>query len=294
MTGPIRGYVVGQYFGLFNGVSKEHYAKIVAAAPFEVCNLLILAFVHTQERDGKQVPVFTDWRDDDKPAGSGDKDEDRVRLVVETARKKNPQIKILISLGWGRGNDVYCATRTPVPFAQSVAAIVHKHELDGFDIDYESVDERVKPSEVLELAQQIKSALGNLTPARDMIMTITPGQPLVGLDKSVLETFTYVMPQTYWHGGDGTTADPYIDLLESTERIVYGVNAEGYLDDPDHWNRPDCPQHAAASARSVAAGIFAWRLDNNSLSGQGDAAFPTFAVAKEMWELMNTAPPRWN
>ena len=40
-----RGPVVGQSFGLFDGVYRERYERIVAAAPFDKCNLLILAFV---------------------------------------------------------------------------------------------------------------------------------------------------------------------------------------------------------------------------------------------------------
>jgi hypothetical protein len=39
-TTPIQGAIVGQYFGLFDGVSKERYQRLVAAAPFDKCNLL--------------------------------------------------------------------------------------------------------------------------------------------------------------------------------------------------------------------------------------------------------------
>src|SRR4029077_18445780 len=46
-TRPIRGPVVGQYFGLFEGLSKARYREIVAASPVDKCNLLILAFVRT-------------------------------------------------------------------------------------------------------------------------------------------------------------------------------------------------------------------------------------------------------
>ena len=38
---PIQGAVVAQYLGLFDGVSREGYQRIVAAAPFDKCNLLI-------------------------------------------------------------------------------------------------------------------------------------------------------------------------------------------------------------------------------------------------------------
>ena len=44
---PIQGAAIGQYFTLYDGVSKQKYQNVVAAAPFEKCNLLILAFVGT-------------------------------------------------------------------------------------------------------------------------------------------------------------------------------------------------------------------------------------------------------
>src|SRR6185437_13307165 len=110
---PISGPVVGQYFGLFDGVSKERYERIVAAAPFDKCNLLILAFVHTfefrppDEGGPTYVAQVTNIRDHEAnrkknfhfPLDPNDTDGDRVKLIVETARKKNPSINILISLG---------------------------------------------------------------------------------------------------------------------------------------------------------------------------------------------------
>lgn len=285
MTGPISGYVVGQYFGLFNGVTKDDYKEIVATAPFEKCNLLILAFVHTVSDGTNYVAAFTNWRDNDFSLATDDTDIDRVKLVVRTARAKNPFIKILISLGWG-SQDVALAAKNPGPFAQSVAAIVQEHGLDGFDIDYESVDVSITVDSVLTLAQQLKEKLDGVTPKREMIMTITPGKPIVGLDKRVLQIFTYTMPQTYQHGGDGTTADPYKKMLGSFDRIVYGVNSEGYLGDPQE--RPDSPATSAGLAKTNnAAGIFAWRLDNDNVDRT--TSLPTFAAANEMWDLMK--PP---
>jgi hypothetical protein len=66
--GPIPGAIVGQYFGFFNGVSKEHYQQIVASAPFDKSNLLILTFVHAVQQNGVYVAQFTNWRDNHFPA----------------------------------------------------------------------------------------------------------------------------------------------------------------------------------------------------------------------------------
>lgn len=283
---PIRGPVVGQYFGLFDGLSKERYREIVAAAPFDKCNLLILAFVRTFTFDrpsegGRRIYVaqFANGREKPFELDPNDTDGDRVKLLVRMARKKNPSIKILISLGWGDNKDTERAVKTPVEFADSVRTLVQAYHLDGIDIDFEPpVD--VEPAAMLTLAQEIRRSL-NKIPGRPMIMTITPAETN-GLDKNVLEQFTYVMPQTYDHGGNGTTARWFANQLGGYERIVYGLNSEA--GSPENPATPDDPRKFAARAkRTHAAGIFAWRLDNDS----AEQGFPTFANAVEMWRLMH-------
>lgn len=279
MTPPdaITGPVVGQFFGFFNGVPKQHYDEIVAGAPFEDCNLLVLAFVRASKKNGVYVASFTTERDNPKyPPTPGDSDEDRVKLVLKTARARNPSLKILISLGAG-DNDAGNAASTPRPFAESFASIVQTYDLDGIDIDYESTE--VDINHMLVLAEQIKQALAKVVPKREMIMTITPAQTS-GLDRRVLQTFTYTMPQTYDHGGNGTTAEWYAKTLGSFDRIVYGLNSEGPIGSSD-----DPKKFAAEAKETRAAGIFAWRLDNDSLNEQG---FPTFDTGIEMWKLMKS------
>jgi chitinase len=293
--GALPSPVVGQFFGLFDGVSKEQYQRIVAAAPFNRCNLLILAFVRTftferlaPDVGGRiYVAQFANGRVDNHPLDPNNTDGDRIKVVVETARKKNPSINILVSLGWGdEYNDAGKAALTPVAFADSVRTLVQAYDLNGFDIDFESTE--VEPGAMLALAQEIRRSLNKIPSKRPMIMTITPAQP-EGLNKNVLEVFDYIMPQTYGHGGgiDFTDVTWYAQQLGSYERIVYGLNSEGYAGDPDKEKRPDDPKKSAAQAKkNRAAGIFAWRLNADSIK-QG---FPTFATAGEMWKLMHPAP----
>lgn len=294
-TSPIQGAVVGQYFTLYDGVSKERYQNIVAAAPFNKCNLLILAFVRTFTFDrpsDKGGPIhvvqFANGRDPGTFAlNPNDTDGDRVKLIVETARKKNPSINILISLGYG-DEDLEKAASTPVAFADSVRALVQAYDLNGFDIDFEST--KVKPAAMLTLAQEIRRSLNKIPSRRPMIMTITPDQ-IEGLNKNVLEQFTYVMPQTYGHMCSCFTFDDakwLAQQLGSYERIVYGVNSEGFLGDPEKARRPDDSKISVEEAnKNHAAGIFAWRLNGDSIK----EGFPTFADAVEMWNLMNQQFP---
>jgi hypothetical protein len=62
---------------------------------------------------------------------------------------------------------------------------------------------------------------------------------------------------------------------------VYGVNSEDPTDNPKN--------SADEAKKNHAAGIFAWRLDNDSSTQQG--YYPTFATAVEMWNLMNQQSP---
>ncbi|HEY6763332.1 MAG TPA: glycoside hydrolase family 18 protein [Candidatus Sulfotelmatobacter sp.] len=266
--------VVGQYFGFFDGVSKQHYQQIVSTAPFDQCNLLILAFVHAVQKNGVYIAQFTNWRDNSFPYDPKDSDLDRVKLIVQTARQKNPSLKILMSLGWGT-NDAGNAASTPGPFADSVGALIQTLNLDGLDVDFESTD--VQPGAMLTLAQAIASSLSKVTPKREMVMTITPAQTY-GLNQSVLQAFTYTMPQSY--GNNPSYADTYAQILGSYDQIVYGLDSEGPIGQSDN------PQtYVDAAEANNAAGIFAWRLDNDSLNAQG---YPTFATGIKMWQLMNS------
>jgi chitinase len=171
--------------------------------------------------------------------------------------------KILISLGWSN-NDAFLAAQTPAAFANSIADIVRTHNLDGFDIDYEFTDKfdrnQLKVEDMLAVAQHLTTSLNSIKPHREIILTITPAEtkglmppPTEKRNPSVLQMFTYVMPQTYDHGGDGmTTEEPYKKQLGSFDRIVYGLNSEGYVGDSD-----DPAKFAKKVKENGAAGIFA-------------------------------------
>lgn len=277
----ITGPVVGQYFGIFN-VSKVTFRKTVDSAPFDKTNLLLIAFVHTypEKSDGsKYVVGYEEARAVPSSPADADTDADRIDYLVSTARAKNPSIKILVSLGWGKNRDVEYAVKSPTEFAASVKSLVARHKLDGFDIDYEFAPIyrpiNIDPKSVLVLAQALRAALP------DKVLTITPAEQM-GLNAAVLRTFDLVMPQTYAHGGNGTSAVWYLEQLGDWSKIVLGLNSEGQKGMPT--NGPDDPSGFAKSAKdNKAAGIFAWRLDSDSQVN----SFPTFETANAMWKLMH-------
>lgn len=262
-------FVVGQYFGIFQ-VGTQEFREILDAAPFDKTNLLLIAFVHTYARGTDYVADYENYREGGERPQPGDDDAARIDRIVYTARRMNPDIKIVLSLGWGK-DDIANATKTPIPFVNSVGQLVEKHRLDGFDLDYESVD--VQPNALLDLVQRMRAVLGR----GEKIMTVTPAQTS-GLTAEILRVFDWVMPQTYDHGGNGTTAEWYARTMGGYSKIVHGLNSEGpegTSDDPNKF--------AARAKQTFSAGIFAWRLDTDT-QVQGR---PTFVTAVKMWQLMN-------
>jgi len=266
---------------------------------YEIPFLLILGFLRIAETSPPNpvyIPKFTNWRDNQFNGGwstPDDTDADRVRLVTQTARARNPNIKILVSLGWYA--ELVQAASTPQAFATELASIVRTYGLDGFDIDYEETDpppEKMTfgPAEFIALMKAVTQELAKVTPMHRPILTICPA--MTGhLNKDVLSCFTYTMPQSYGHGGNGTTVAAYEDILKSYKTIIYGVNGEGVLDDHSPSNRPDDPTTSVQGMKkNGAAGVFSWRLDTDSIPTwhlpEGDAQLPTFAVANKIWEML--------
>lgn len=111
-----------------------------------------------------------------------------------------------MSIGWSRDkNYIGNAAKNPVEFAYSVLELVNKHHFDGFDIDYESAS--VSNQNMYKLSEGLRKVLSR----KEKLLTITPAQTS-GLNPKILELYDYVMPQTYQHDGNGTKAEPYVDI----------------------------------------------------------------------------------
>jgi len=63
-----------------------------------------------------------------------------------------------------------------------------------------------------------------------------------------------VMPQTYSHGGNETTVTPYYNILNSYQKIVYGLSGEGYKAPSDY--EPDNPAQYARGVKNNGAADF--------------------------------------
>ena len=103
-------------------------------------------------------------------------------------------------------------------FADRVRALVQAYNLNGFDIDFES--KTIEEQDMLTLAQEIRRSLNKIPSTRPMIMTIAPDQT-GGLNKDVLEQFTYVMAQTYDHACSDFSFDDKVACRATQSKVGF-------------------------------------------------------------------------
>ncbi len=138
-SAPPPSRVIGQYIGIFNDAAVDNFNPILAKnPPFDLWDITFIAFLHTFPHAGAYVVDFENARGGGAP-NPGDTDGDRVAKLIAAARKKNPAMKFVISLGYG-SSDLANAATTPEAFADSVVKLLQDNDLDGFDIDYEEIN----------------------------------------------------------------------------------------------------------------------------------------------------------
>ncbi|MEM9024654.1 MAG: glycosyl hydrolase family 18 protein, partial [Bacteroidota bacterium] len=148
----------GSYYPLYNsGVNQ--YIPPTPDMPFGDISTLYAAFAHAYPTGNmKGATLQLEQGQPEEP--------DRLRLLNSVARQVNPDIKILISLGWGHQDWTYIAADFIFGynlFPDSVVALIREYGLDGFDID----DESINGSSGYITQQQFNAVVANIRAALD-------------------------------------------------------------------------------------------------------------------------------
>jgi len=268
-AGEGRAHVVTQYFGIFNdGKTDNFHACLDLHPPYELWDITFIAFVHTYEKGGKYVADYQNFRGLDAqnqpiPPAPGDTDRDRIRQLRQAALAVNPNMKFIVSLGWGiETNDFGNGANNPTEFAASVGAMVADNELDGFDVDFEKTS--ISESAFREVSQALRSELDTRGKAmgEKLYLTITPGE--LGFDMAVVnEHYDYLQMQSY---------DSSVDLEFKPENVVgHGVAGAKILFGRDiesgdtlKSKRYRIPDVVAYVTKNGLAGLMGWRVNAGS------------------------------
>lgn len=239
-----------QYFGaIFDGEGDNNSdvwdSLWVTTPPFEKLDILLVAFAHTvvDPTTGKYVLGFWD-QNPVIPDGAT-----RLKTVVSTARAVNPNIKILISLGYGSA-DLGNACQNIDIFSASVVAFIKKFNLDGFDIDYEEFTGLNQNN-----VDQIFQSLGTALHTTGYLFSMSPAFGTQCMNATNMENFDFVFPQTY----GGTSISEIQGLGVPDSKIFNACHTEGAGTIENENNLCDQSVKNAAGL----GGVFNWRMDAN-------------------------------
>jgi len=254
----------GAYYPIY-GHSKNEYLEPTDSTPFDKVSALFFAFAHA-------YPLLMNDPGSDLRKGAlldferGQPEEpDRVRKVMDFARRKNPGILFIISLGWGHDDWTYISsdyTSGRNNFPASVVSFVREHQFDGFDIDDESIGNDpekcyassgcITQESFNGVIARIRTGLDEASSAdgKPYYLTITPAFGTQHVTKENHAQFDLINPQSY---ADGTGTELFTKLGASEKQISWGIDSER-----SRVNYPSPKDY------QDLAGIFDWSMSADS------------------------------
>lgn len=271
----------GTYYPIYNSGTNQYIVPL-ATMPFQDVSALFFAFAHA-------YPVAFDYNGNPTQAAlaleAGQPSEAfRVKEVMITAKVKNPSMLFLISLGWNKNDwtyinadyETYVATGKGniqnYTFGQSIVTFLRAFNLDGFDIDDESINagsgniSQENFSAVVGLIRNVLDAAGKQD-GKTYYFTITPAGGTALITNDNIVNFDLVNTQDYG-GSSYSNFSSYPNAHISM--FAYGVLSEGSsgtLPTPDQIKG--------------MAGAFNWSFSADSNSN------PPFKVTKGIAQLVN-------
>lgn len=266
---PFPTPVAGAYYPIYNsGVGQ--YIPPTTEMPFNLVSALFVAFAHA-------YPVGnTNGAELQLEAGQPD-EPTRLPLLVSVARTVNPSIKILISLGWGKNDWTWISndlTSNTNNFPASVVALIRLYQLDGFDIDDESIggsSGSISPSDFDQVIQNLRAALDSASAqdGKPYFLTITPAGGSAQVDTTNMNCFDLITVQTY----GGSFPQDITKLGYPSDQVAWGVDTEGCS--------PDIPPPQTLAS---LAGIVDWTMS-------ADSACNNFQYTRQIAQAVGYPPP---
>jgi len=285
-TPAFGGTISGAYWFLLPNPDDDTYSLVMSdpdRIPWTKINRLYIAFATV--RDGVLTDLPASESADD--AARRAEMQDRIRTVSAMARQHNPDISIFISSNFGGSmDDEYnTAAQDPQKFADSVVSYLKAHDLDGYDMDWESgsIDDYAPQlTSLLSTTHTAMAAAGASPRGRPYLVTHTvwPGHESPSTVAGLADAVDQVNIMSYGPGDTydlASYADSYAAAGFPYRKMIGGLESEaGYGES----GGPDTQESVNAKCAYVKAhgmaGLFEWRFDNDL---RPDNAPPTYQVA---------------
>jgi len=265
-AGPFGTHYAGTYYPIYNsGVGQ--YIPPETSMPFDKVSTIFVAFAHAYQ-DGKQAAELRLQEDQPDEAN-------RLSLLTKVAREVNPDVKILISLGWGMNDWTYISQdyNRENRFPASVVDLIRQYGLDGFDIDDESIggsSGSISQNDFNGVIQNIRDALDRASrkDGKPYYLTITPAFGNAQVSQKNVHNFDLINVQCY-----GET-----DYTLCSGKAFPDITSLGYPKDKIAWGiraKSGCPWPSSSELEGLA-GIFDWTMSRDSASN------PPYKFTKEI------------
>ncbi len=254
----------GTYYPIYNaGVGQWLSPNTAPIPPFADVSALFVAFAHAYPQ-GKGAIFSYEKGQPSEPQ--------RLSLLSISARAANPNVKILISLGWGKNDWTYINedyVNYANVFVPSVVQFIRSNQLDGIDIDDEGIGDEsgtISQTNFDGVIANLRNALNaaSLQDGKPYYLTITPagnnqkgGVAMTQVNTQNANCFNLINIQSYYNG------DPYfgedffkalIGIGYPSEQIANGIDTQVSC-------TPNYPPYIGL------AGMFNWNMTADSVCG---------------------------
>lgn len=269
---PIPTPYAGSYYPIYNSGTNQ-YIPPSPGMPFNKISTLFFAFAHA-------YPTNYDYEGNVTQSAlaleAGQPLEAfRIAEVMTAAKEANPGILCFISLGWGKNDwtyinadyEAFISGKTQsFNFAQSVVQFLEAFNLDGFDIDDESINQSsgsISQANFSAVLGLIRKALNDAP--RTYYFSITPAFGTAMITNDNIVNFDLINTQNY---GDCSYSDFESFPNAHIGMFAYGIDSEGGGTLP------------SKQEISGMAGVFNWTLSADSNSN------PPYAITNGIAQLV--------
>ncbi|MDP3561304.1 MAG: glycoside hydrolase family 18 protein [Legionellaceae bacterium] len=261
----------GTYYPIYNSGTGQWLPPDQAPIPpFTEVSAIFVAFAHTYPQGNGAIFTYEEGQPSEP---------ERLTLLSQSARAANPNVKILISLGWGKYDWTYINTdyvNHANIFVPSVVQFIRNNRLDGLDIDDEGIGDddpggsgTISQANFNGVIANLRNALNtaSLQDGKPYYLTITPAGNnqdggLVGtqVDSQNASSFNLINIQSYYNGDPDFGEDFFNALIAigyPQGQISNGIDTQPSC-------TPDYPPYLGL------AGMFNWNMTADSVCGDYD------------------------
>jgi GH18 family chitinase len=286
--------VIAAYWYLSPDPNDDTYSLVMSAQdqiPWTKINRLYIGFATVNDGVLTEMPTGTSAEAAELRAQM----EHRIQTIVALCHEKNPGAEIFITSNFGGSdidNEYLAAAQDPQKFADSVIFYLKAHDLDGYDMDWESGQINDYSPQLISLLSTCHAtfAAAGTNPHGQpykLTHTVWPGvesaETVAALNDSVdqINIMSYGTGDTY---DLVSYADTYAAAGFPYEKMIGGVESEsGYTDNVGPDTEASIAVKCAYVKEHNLAGLFEWRIDNDM---RPDNSPPTYQVTRWVYDCL--------